>query len=277
MQPWRSLTAFTSLSSYSPVTVRAAMKANDRDAIRALMRIRDGKSLTAAASPNERGGGGFSSVLRTNDEERESPAWKRKKERPALGIDADEANAYHDQGAEATAEETTPKREENKRKTRNQLRQERRKTVKTAEALADPDGMPVVAKHRLHPDAAKRISELRDIRPDAWDPRSPAVKSNSKSPKSKKSKVSPSAAAAAAHGGFGGDGSGGGSGGGGSGGDGGAFDGRAFLDTGESQDASPKAGKKKRKSRNAREWHCSVCTLINGYGAEKCVACRTPR
>ena len=34
------------------------------------------------------------------------------------------ANAYHDQGAEATAEETTPKREENKRKTRNQLRQE---------------------------------------------------------------------------------------------------------------------------------------------------------
>mmetsp|Transcript_77033 Transcript_77033/g.221289 ORF Transcript_77033/g.221289 Transcript_77033/m.221289 type:complete len:100 (-) Transcript_77033:570-869(-) len=94
MQPWRSLTAFTSLSSYSPVTVRAAMKANDRDAIRALMRIRDGKSLTAAASPNERGGGGFSSVLRTNDEERESPAWKRKKERPALGIDADEVRGH---------------------------------------------------------------------------------------------------------------------------------------------------------------------------------------
>ena len=70
------------------------MKANDRHAIRALMRIRDGKSPTAAASPTGRGGGGFSSVLRTNDEERESPAWKRKKERPALGIDADEVRGH---------------------------------------------------------------------------------------------------------------------------------------------------------------------------------------
>lgn len=65
------------------------MKANDRGAIRALMRIRDGKSPTAAASPIGRGGGDFTS-LGTDEEKRESPACKMKKERPALGIDADE-------------------------------------------------------------------------------------------------------------------------------------------------------------------------------------------